>query len=268
MMGFCAGGITAAATEAHLAAKGDSRIRSVSFAVTLLDWHVRSLVGMMGAGSVVAAGRRSSRKAGVLDGKGLGSLFSLLRPNDLVWNYWVNNNLMGEKPPAFDVLAWNADSTRMPAALHSDFLDVFEKNLLTKPGAMNVAGTPIDLTSITQDAYVVGAQTDHLTPWRGCYATTQLLGGKTEFVLSSSGHIQSLVNPPGNPKMKVFTGPEPGPDPDAWLAEAKSHQGSWWEHWADWIEARSHEERPAAKKLGNNRHPAMEAAPGTYVHEL
>lgn len=266
VMGFCAGGITAAVTEAHLAARGEDRVRTASFAVTLLDWHVRSLVGMMGAGSVVAAGRRGSQKAGVLDGKALGSLFSLLRPNDLVWNYWVNNNLMGEKPPSFDVLAWNADSTRMPAALHGNFLDVFEKNLLTIPGAMHVAATPIDLSTITHDAYVVGAQSDHLTPWRGCYATTQLLGGKTDFVLSSSGHIQSLVNPPGNPKMKLFTGPEPGPDPDAWLAEAKSNQGSWWEHWADWIEARSHEERPAPKKLGNARHPALEAAPGTYVH--
>ena len=266
MMGFCAGGITAAVTEAHLAASGDSRIRTASFAVTLLDWHVRSLVGMMGAASVVAAGRRASQKKGVLDGKALGSLFSLLRPNDLVWNYWVNNNLMGESPPAFDVLAWNADSTRMPAALHTNFLDLFEQNLLTIPGAMTVAGTPIDLSAITQDAYVVGAQSDHLTPWRGCYATTQLLGGKTEFVLSSSGHIQSLVNPPGNPRMKVFTGPEPGPDPDAWLAEAQSRQGSWWEHWSDWVQARSHEEHAAPKNLGNSRHPALEAAPGTYVH--
>jgi polyhydroxyalkanoate synthase len=221
---------------------------------------------MMGAASVVAAGKRASQKAGVLDGKGLGSLFSLLRPNDLVWNYWVNNNLMGETPPAFDVLAWNADSTRMPAALHTDFLDLFEDNLLTIPGAMTVRGTPIDLSMITQDAYVVGAQNDHLTPWRGCYATTQLLGGKTEFVLSSSGHIQSLVNPPGNPKMRLFTGPEPGADPDAWLAEAQPREGSWWEHWADWIEARSHEQKPAPKKLGNTRHPTLTPAPGTYVH--
>ena len=129
-----------------------------------------------------------------------------MRPNDLVWNYWVNNYLMGNKPPVFDILAWNADGTNLPAALHRQFLDLFEHNLLCKPGALTVLGTPVDLQRITVPTFVTGATTDHLTPWTGCYRTTQLLGGPSTFVLSNAGHIQSLVNPPGNPKATYLAG--------------------------------------------------------------
>jgi polyhydroxyalkanoate synthase len=265
--GFCAGGITASVAESVLAARRDERLRTVSFAVTLLDWHVPSTVGLLGTPAIVHAGVARSAKAGVLDGRALGHLFSWLRPNDLVWNYWVNNNLMGQDPPAFDVLAWNADSTDMPAALHADFLDLFLHNSLTAPGAIKALGTPVDLESITCDAYVVGGQTDHLTPWRGCYATTQLLGGRSRFVLTSSGHIQSQVTPPGSPKMRLFTGPDPGPDPDEWLAASSDHLGTWWEDWADWIIPRSGPARPAPDRLGTDAHPEFEPAPGRYVRK-
>jgi polyhydroxyalkanoate synthase len=203
----------------------------------------------------------------VLTSQDLGRVFNWLRPNDLVWNYWVNNYLLGKDPPAFDILAWNNDGTRLPAALHADFLDLFEHNCLQTPGALTVLGTPIDLSTIQCDAFVTGALTDHLTPWKACYQTTQMLGGRSEFILSSSGHIQSLVNPPGNPKARYFSGPEPGPDPDTWLAEATQHTGTWWDLWADWMRARGGDDKPAPQKLGNRRFPALDPAPGTYIYQ-
>jgi polyhydroxyalkanoate synthase len=172
---------------------------------------------------------------------------------------------MGEDPPAFDILAWNADGTNLPARLHEQFLEIFGKNALVRPGAMRVLGTPVHLSRITLPTFVTGALTDHLTPWDGCYRTTQLLSGPGTFVLSSSGHIQSLVNPPGNPRASYWTGGEPGPDPHAWRASAKQHTGSWWEPWADWMHERSGDEVPAPTATGSSAHPPLEPAPGSYV---
>jgi polyhydroxyalkanoate synthase len=198
----------------------------------------------------------------------MGAVFTWMRPNELVWNYWVNNYLMGNPPPAFDVLAWNADGTNLPAALHRQFLEIFEKNVLCQPGRMTVLGTPVDLSRITVPAYVTGGVTDHLTPWQGCYRTTQLLSGPTTFVLSNAGHIQSLVNPPGNPKATYFAGGEPGPDPQQWLTGSKKVSGTWWEHWADWLLERSGDQVPAPGKLGGGGHLPSEQAPGLYVRDL
>jgi polyhydroxyalkanoate synthase len=203
----------------------------------------------------------------VLQGEDLAKVFAWLRPNDLVFNYWVNNYLMGNDPPAFDILAWNSDGTRMAAGLHTQFLDIFEHNLVARPGALEVLGHPVDLTKVTCDTYVTGALTDHLTPWQGCYRTTQLLGGDSTFVLSNAGHIQSLVNPPGNPKARMFTGPQPGPDATEWRAAATEQAGTWWEHWADWTTARSGETKRAPAKLGSRKHKPGEAAPGRYIEE-
>src|SRR5262249_23927981 len=147
---------------------------------------------------------RSGRK-GVLAGRELARAFALLRPNDLIWSYWVGNYLMGGAPPAFDILYWNNDPTNLPAALHADFLALFVENSLCKPGTLEVADTRIDLGRVRADIYAVGALTDHITPWQACYRTAQLFGGKATFVASSSGHIQALVNPPGNPKARYFT---------------------------------------------------------------
>ena len=205
-MGFCAGGIITTTLLNHLAATGDDRVHSASFAVTLLDFESagadRRLLRRAPARAGAAARRRRS---GCSPRKGLGSVFSWMRPDDLVFNYLVNQWLMGEAPPAFDVLAWNADGTNLPAALHEQFLEIFRDNSLVRPGALTVLGTPVDLAKITVPTFVTGAATDHLTPWTGCYRTTQLLSGPSTFVLSYSGHIQSLVNPPGNPK--AHTGP-------------------------------------------------------------
>jgi len=180
----------------------------------------------------------------------------------------VNNYLMGEQPPAFDVLAWNADGTNLPGALHAQFLDIFRDNIFVKPNEMTVLGTPLDLSRITTPKFVVGALSDHLTPWTGCYRTTQVLGGDSTFVLSYSGHIASLVNPPGNPKAHYWVGGPPGPDHEQWRQEATRQQGSWWEAWSEWLSARAGRKVAAPSALGSAQHPAGDAAPGLYVRDL
>ncbi|MGH9034172.1 MAG: alpha/beta fold hydrolase, partial [Acidimicrobiia bacterium] len=237
-LGMCAGGITMSAVLSHLAAANDDRVHSAGFGVTLLDHDTPAMVGLFRSARLLAVARRRSAKAGVLDGRSLASVFTWMRPNDLVWNYWVNNYLMGKKPPVFDILAWNDDKTNLPGALHRQFLGIFEHNSLVKPGALSVLGTPVDLAGIKIDTYITGGLTDHLTPWEGCYRATQLLAGSSTFVLSPTGHIQTQVSPPGNPKAHYFVGPEPGPDPHAWRAQAERRDGTWWDHWADWIQAR------------------------------
>jgi polyhydroxyalkanoate synthase subunit PhaC len=264
-LGMCAGGITMTTALSHLAATNDQRVHSASYGVTLLDFSVPAMVGLFQARPLISVARGRSARAGVLDGDTLASVFTWMRPNDLVWNYWVNNYLMGKNPPAFDILAWNADKTNLPARLHCQFLDIFEGNLLAKPGGITVLGSPVNLSAIKIDTYVTGGLTDHLTPWQGCYRATQLLSGESTFVLSPTGHIQTQVSPPGNPKAHYFVGAEPGPDADAWRATAERRNGSWWEHWADWIIERGGGDRPAPKQLGSTRHPVVDPAPGRYV---
>ncbi len=268
LIGFCAGGIIATTLLNHLAATGDDRVHSMSYAVTLLDFGLRApITAFSGRGLVALAGYRSRRK-GIITSRQMGSVFTWLRPDDLVFNYWVNNYLMGERPPAFDILAWNADGTNLPGALHGQFLDIFRNNLLTRPGGLSVLGTPLHLRTIIVPTFVTGAVADHLTPWQGCYQTTQLLGGPSTFVLSYSGHIASLVNPPGNAKAHYWTGKAPGADPQQWLADAHTQQGSWWQAWADWITARSGDQQPAPEELGSERHPVLGPAPGFYVRDM
>ncbi len=266
VVGFCAGGILNTAVLNHLAAKGDHRVHAASFAVTLLDFGQDAPIGAFSSAKLLSLARWNSTRAGVVSASAMGSAFTWMRPNDLVWNYWVNNYLMGEDPPVFDILSWNADGTNLPAALHRQFLDIFEQNPLPEPGAMEALGTPVDLGRIDVPTYVVGAINDHLTPWKSCYRTTQLLSGDSTFALSNAGHIASLVNPPGNPKASYFTAPLDGEvSPDAWLERAEKHEGSWWEHWADWALERSGDEVPAPDSLGSSRFPARAAAPGSYV---
>jgi poly[(R)-3-hydroxyalkanoate] polymerase subunit PhaC len=268
VIGFCAGGIIATTLLSHLAALGDDRVHSASYAVTLLDFGLRApITAFSGRGLLALAGRRSRRK-GIITSRQMGSAFTWLRPDDLVFNYWVNNYLMGDKPPAFDILAWNADGTNLPGALHGQFLDIFRDNLLTRPGALGVLGTPVNLPAITVPTFVTGAVADHLTPWQGCYQTTQLLGGPSTFILSYSGHIASLVNPPGNSRAHYWTGGPPGADPGQWLAGAEKQQGSWWEAWADWVTARSGEPQAWPAELGGARYPVLGPAPGLYVRDI
>jgi polyhydroxyalkanoate synthase len=266
-LGLCAGGQVMTTALNHMAATGDDRVHAAGYAVTLLDFSNRAPLGAFSGPRLLELARRNSRRRGVISAREMGSVFSWMRPDDLIFNYLVNQWLMGEDPPAFDILAWNADGTNLPARLHEQFLEIFGKNALVHAGAMRVLGSPVHLSRITVPTFVTGALTDHLTPWDGCYRTTQLLSGPSTFVLSYSGHIQSLVNPPGNPKAHYWTGGEPGPDPQAWRASAERHTGSWWEPWAEWMLERSGDEVPAPAAQGNADHPPLEPAPGSYVRD-
>jgi polyhydroxyalkanoate synthase len=266
-LGICAGGITMACLLGHLAATGEDLVHSATFMVAGLDTAVESTVGMLASRAAVEAARARSQRDGVLDGRDMAAVFAWLRPNDLVWNYWVNNYLLGENPPAFDILYWNADTTRLPAGLHSDFLDLSGSNGLAEPGTLTILDTPVDLGRVSCDTYVVGGSTDHIIPWTAAYRTTQLVAGSSEFVLSSSGHIQAIVNPPSNIRSSYMTRPgPPPPTADEWLAGATRQQGSWWNHWTSWLTSRSGAQRPAPTELGNEEHRPLEPAPGRYVH--
>jgi polyhydroxyalkanoate synthase subunit PhaC len=267
LMSFCSGGMITAMVLGHLAAIGEQhRVASVCFAVTVLDQARGGTAGAFLDAKTAKSATRASAKKGYLDGATLAEVFAWLRPNDLIWNYWVNNYLQGKPPPAFDILYWNADTTRMAAALHRGFLDLAVHNSLTKPGTATMLGTPVDLSAVTVDAYVVAGIADHICPWQSCYATTQLLGGDTRFVLSTNGHIASLVNPPTNPKSTWRTASPNTPDADEWLASAHTEKGSWWTDYARWVGERAGEEVDAPTELGGGE-PTLGAAPGTYVFD-
>lgn len=266
-LGFCAGGVLMTTVLSQLAQTGDDSVHSAGYAVTLLDFDDPAPIGAFSSPRLLELARRSSRRKGVITAQSMSSVFSWMRPDDLVFNYVVNQWLMGENPPVFDILAWNADGTNLPARLHDQLLGIFRDNSLMHPGGLEVLGTPVDVGSITVPAFVTGAVNDHLTPWTGCYRTTAALSGPCTFVLSNAGHIASLVNPPGNPKASYAAGPEPGPDPEAWRAAAEQRTGSWWEAWADWLLERSGDERRAPASPGDADHPPLEPAPGSYVRD-
>jgi polyhydroxyalkanoate synthase len=208
-----------------------------------------------------------SARKGYLDGRTLAEVFAWLRPGDLVWTYWVNNYLLGKQPPAFDILFWNADVTRMPARLHRDFLELSVENPLVDPGQAHLLGTPMDLGSVKTDAYVVAGVADHLCDWESCYRTAHLLGGTTRFVLSTSGHIAAIVNPPGNPKAKYQVSEQNPESPQRLLQEAQRADGTWWHDYVDWLRQRCGPEVAAPDELGGGGLEPLAAAPGTYVFE-
>ncbi|KJJ98220.1 poly(R)-hydroxyalkanoic acid synthase [Pseudomonas sp. 21] len=267
MLGACSGGITNVTLLGHYAALGEKKVHAFTQMVSVLDFEMNTQIALFADEKTLEAAKRRSYQSGVLEGKDMAKVFAWMRPNDLIWNYWVNNYLLGNEPPAFDILFWNNDTTRLPAALHGELVEMFKTNPLTRAGALEVSGTAIDLKQITCDFYCVAGLSDHITPWEACYRSARLLGGKCEFILSNSGHIQSILNPPGNPKARFMTGPELSADPKAWQENASKHADSWWLHWQNWLAERSGKTRKAPTALGNKAHPAGEAAPGTYVHE-
>ncbi|MDH0621480.1 class II poly(R)-hydroxyalkanoic acid synthase [Pseudomonas chengduensis] len=267
MLGACSGGLTTASLLGHYAALGQQKVNALTLLVSVLDTQLDTQVALFADEKTLEAAKRRSYQAGVLEGSDMAKVFAWMRPNDLIWNYWVNNYLLGNEPPVFDILYWNNDTTRLPAALHGEFIDMFQTNPLTRPGALEVCGTPIDLKQVTCDFFVVAGTTDHITPWDSCYKSAHLFGGKCEFVLSNSGHIQSILNPPGNPKARYMTNSEMPLDPKAWQETSTKHADSWWLHWQTWLSERSGETKNAPRALGNKKFPAGEAAPGTYVHE-
>ncbi|MFZ3205870.1 MAG: class II poly(R)-hydroxyalkanoic acid synthase [Pseudomonas sp.] len=267
LLGACAGGLTMAVLQGHLQAKRQLRkVASATYMVSLLDSQVDSPAALFVDEQTLEAAKRRSSEQGVLDGRDMAKVFAWMRPNDLVWNYWVNNYLLGKQPPAFDILYWNNDNTRLPAALHGDFLDFFRLNALSHAGGMQVCGTPIDLKKVTVDSFSVAGVNDHITPWDTAYRSALLLGGDKRFILSNSGHIQAILNPPGNPKATYMEHATLSADPHAWYSQAQKHEGSWWPQWLDWIQARSGKQRETLTALGNQDYPPLDAAPGSYVH--
>ena len=266
--GICSGGILASIAAAYLAANGrQERLAAFALAVTVLDNAQAGMASALGNRRLARAAKANSRRRGYLDGRALAEVFAWLRPGDLVWNYWVNNYLLGKTPPAFDILFWNADTTRMPAGLHADFVDLAMDNTLVTRGALTVLGVPIDLSRVDTDAYVVAGIADHITPWQNCYRTTQLLGGSSRFVLSTSGHIAALVNPPGNPKASFQVNKDNPADPAEWLKTAETQHGTWWTDASAWLAEHCGTKRPAHEQLGGGGLRPLVEAPGTYVFD-
>ena len=269
MMGSCSGGITSTAYFATLGSAAQKKIRNMVLAVCLLDPNTadESAFGCLMTPETMRAAKEASRLRGMVDGHELARMFAWMRPNDLIWNYWVNNYLLGNQPPAFDILFWNADTTRLPARLHGDYLDLYFTNPFVNAGKITLNEKTIDMGKVEADCYVVAGVTDHITPWKGVHRTAQIMGKGTTFVLSNSGHLQSLLNPPTNPKASFVIGPVNPSGPDAFLAAAGKRKGSWWLDWRDWLHARSGEEVAAPTSLGSERYSILGAAPGTYVFD-
>ncbi len=266
--GACSGGIIGAAALGHLAAEGRlGEIASLTLLVAALDNERAGTASAFTGREIAAAAVAESARRGYLDGRALSGVFTWLRPNDLVWSYVVNNYLLGKQPPAFDVLFWNQDTVRLAAGLHRDFIHLSLQNSLARPGALEVLGSAVDLGAVDVDSYVVAGLTDHIIPWENAYRSTQMLGGAPRFVLSTSGHIQALVNPPaeGSRASYQVAGEHPAA-PEAWAERAATMPGSWWGDYDGWLAERSGALKPAPKRLGNTKYKATAKAPGSYVH--
>jgi len=269
LLATCSGGILASMVAAHLTEIGEGdRIAGLTLAVTVLDQNNAGFASAAMSERGAQAAIRASAAKGYLDGNAMAEMFAWLRPTDLVWRYWVNNYVQGRSPAAFDVLFWNADTTRMAAALHKDLVLMGMRNALTTPGAISMLGSPVDLSTITADSYVIGGVADHISPWQACYRSAQLLGSKdNRFVLSTSGHIAALVNPPGNARASFRVGQVDDSTPDDWASSAEKETDSWWPDYVTWLGERSGPEVNAPQTLGGPDFPPLAPAPGTYVHQ-
>jgi polyhydroxyalkanoate synthase len=263
IVGLCLGGAVTAMLAAYLTETGDDRIGSITLLNTLLDYTDPGVLGAFADERTIERLDAQMARTGVMEGSTMAGTFDALRANDLIFSYVVSNWLMGQDPPAFDILAWNADSTRLPAAMHSFYMrSLYAQNQLAK-GVMELAGQVLSLANIKSDTYIVGAVNDHIVPWPGSYKSTRLLGGTVRFVLSSGGHIAGIVNPPG-PKAWYEAGEHSAADPAQWREAAERHDGSWWEDWTRWADARAGR-LAAPPPMGSDRYPALGVAPGEYV---
>ena len=263
VVGLCVGGTLAVMLHAYLAKSGGGGIRSLTLLNTLVDFTEPGALGAFtDAGAVERLEARMAER-GFLDEAEMATTFDFLRANDLIWNYVARGWLMGERAAPFDILAWNADATRISEATHSFYLRAFYLENRLAQGTLTLAGTPLDLGLLEADTYILAAVEDHITPWKSSYKTTGLLPTKIKFVLSSSGHIAGVVNPPSN-KRHYWTNDDLPEDPDEWLADATQHTGSWWGEWTAWIGDRAGPQRPPPP-VGSATHPPIDDAPGTYV---
>jgi polyhydroxyalkanoate synthase len=266
VIGYCLGGTLLACTLAYLAAKKQSkRVAAVTFFVTLIDFSEPGELGVFTDAQTVDALEKRMNERGYLEGSEMGNTFNMLRANDLIWSFVVNNYLLGKEPVPFDLLHWNADSTRMPACMHTFYLrNMYVRNALRDPGGVTLGGVPIDVSKIKQPAYFISTAEDHIAPWKTTFEGAKLLSGPVRFVLGGSGHIAGIVNPPAGNKYCFWTGAKPAGDPDAWLDQAKQNPGSWWTDWGAWI-AKHAGPRVSARAPGDGKLEIVEDAPGSYA---
>jgi polyhydroxyalkanoate synthase len=265
VIGYCLGGTLLSATLAYMAARKDRRIASATFFVTMMDFEEAGELGVFIDEEQLKSLEDKMNRRGYLEGSEMATTFNMLRANDLIWSFVVNNYLLGNDPFPFDLLYWNADSTRMPARMHSFYLrKMYQENLLKDRGGISLLGVPIDLSAIKVPAYFLSTREDHIAPWKSTYRGTRLLGGKCRFVLAASGHIAGVVNPPEGGKYSHWINPDLPPDPEAWLAGATEIAGSWWPDWQRWVSALAPEKVPA-RVPGDGKLAVVEDAPGSYV---
>jgi polyhydroxyalkanoate synthase len=265
VIGYCLGGTLLAATLAYMAAKKDTRVKSATFFTTMMDFEEAGELGVFIDEVQLAALEEKMKDKGYLEGADMATTFNMLRANDLIWSFVVNNYLMGKDPFPFDLLYWNSDSTRMPAAMHSFYLrKMYQENKLVEPGGITLKGVKIDLSKVKVPACLISTKEDHIAPWKATYAATRLLGGPVNFILAGSGHIAGVVNPPEAQKYGYWTNAKNLKDPDAWCNSAEEHAGSWWPAWQDWVAAFGNGMIPA-RQPGDGKLKAIEDAPGSYV---
>jgi polyhydroxyalkanoate synthase len=264
-IGYCLGGTLLACSLAYMTERNDTRVKTATFFVTMLDFQEAGELGVFIDEEQLRALEDKMARRGYLEGSEMATTFNMLRANDLIWSFVVNNYLMGNDPFPFDLLYWNADSTRMPAKMHSFYLrKMYQENLLKEPGAVELDGVGIDLGKILTPAYFLSTREDHIAPWKSTYRGTQLLGGPKRFVLAASGHIAGVVNPPEGGKYGHWINKELPADADAWLAGATEMAGSWWPDWQRWILSHG-KAQVAARVPGDGKLVAIEDAPGSYV---
>jgi polyhydroxyalkanoate synthase len=272
MLGFCIGGTIVCMALALLAAQGKKPVSSLTLLTAMLDFSNTGILDIFVDEALVqmrdmTIGEASPRGGNLLKGRELASTFSFLRPNDLVWNYVVGNYLKGETPPAFDLLYWNSDSANLPGPMYCWYLrHTYLQNELRTPGALSIAGYPIDLTRLDMPVYLYGSREDHIVPWESAYASTLLLPGQKRFVLGASGHIAGVINPPAKKKRNYWVNDDLSVTAQEWLAGATSFPGSWWSDWVAWLLPHAGKKVAAPKQYGDTQHPAIEPAPGRYVN--
>ncbi|MBW8268914.1 PHA/PHB synthase family protein [Caldovatus aquaticus] len=265
VIGYCLGGTLLACTLAHMAAKRDTRVKSATFFTTMVDFEEAGELGVFIDEEQLQSLEEKMQRRGYLEGREMATTFNMLRANDLIWSFVVNNYLLGQEPFPFDLLYWNDDSTRMPARMHSFYLRrMYQQNDLVKPGAIELDGVPLDLRKIRVPTYILATREDHIAPWKSCYRATQIYQGPKRFVLAASGHIAGVVNPPDAGKYSHWVNEALPPDPEDWLAGATELAGSWWPDWHRWVTSLAKETVPA-RIPGAGGLPPIEDAPGSYV---
>jgi polyhydroxyalkanoate synthase len=264
--GACAGALTVSALLGYYAAGDECPVNSATHMVSVLDIGAESTLGLFATKEILNAAKAASAFRGVLEGSTMSLSFAWLRPNDLVWNYWVNNYLLGKDPPAFDILYWNADPTRLSAKFHAELLEIYADGKFLRPGEMVVLGRPVDLRAIAVDSFFSAGITDHIANWKDVYRNMMSMSGDRIFVLSAAGHIQSIVNPPARAARRQYLlNADNAPTADEWLKGATSHQGSWWNYWLEWLRRHAGKQIDAPAEVGNAAYPPIAKAPGTYV---